>query len=307
MKKGVFLGFLLILVASFGWSQKDPSIPLKIGHEYRNEYKFEDALNWYKKVIEDFPKTLEAAEASLNRIVILETQIGALGSIIIDFGFLSVVKIEEAAKYRSLKFRLEALKESQELKSKHHSYQVKHARKGKELREEFWRFEKEYSQLLEKLPLPWIPEFKEKPLVPTIGSRDEARKILILGLAPSVDSENRIKYLINQYFVIFCLEGMALGGEDISPEILARWESGKYSAKINTLDFYYYLGTALYNANQFKTAFYVFQKVVSLTEKYPYNKLRYESQKKLKELEKWREVLKYLPKDAMPFVEPLEE
>jgi len=317
-RKSFLTAFLCLMVSGIALSQLpqgsgnqqaqqvDSSKPLKIAHQYRNDYNFEDALEWYEKVIKDFPGTQAAAEASLNKIAILHTQAAVNGRLSMDFLILTRAKLDEASNYRSTELRLEALSEAGKLKAKADNYSVKETQVGKKLREEFYRFEREYARFMEKLPIPWVPLPEGKPSI-AIVSEDNAQKILLLGLVPDLEFKTRIKYLNKIFFQAFCLQYMALGGETPTEGITLQWSSSKYRGRINKPGFYCWLGVELLNSCQYKAALKAFEKVIALTQNDPYNKLRYKSEKKKKELmDNWKEYLKAYPSEAHPFAEKLE-
>jgi len=311
MNRKVITGSLLILIfvfAAAGYTQQvDPSIPLKIAHQYRNDYEFEDALEWYEKVINDFPENQAAAEACLNKIVILYSQIQTHTILALNFAVLANVKLDEALNNASSKFMLEAQSEADKLKKKQNSYDVKAVRDGKKLREEYYRFEKDYARFIEKLPVPWLPRIGGGAYESTVNE-DDARRILTLGLVSTLESKSRIEGLMCSSFAGFCLAYMGFGGEAEYGSGIEQWSSGKYTGKINQEGFYYWLGVGLYNSLQFKAALLAFDRVLDLTADAPYSKLRYESEKKKQKLiSNWKEHLAITPAEAQEFVEKPEE
>ena len=310
MNRKVITGFLLILIfvfAAAGYAQQvDPSIPLKIAHQYRNDFKFDDALEWYEKVINDFPENQAAAEACLNRIAIFRSQSATYAILCLDFKRLALAKLNEESNYMSTDLSLKALSEAEKFKKKADSYSLKHVQTGKKLKEEYYRFEKDYARFIEKLPIPWIP-LKDEEILKV--NEDNTERILTLGLVPNLEFESRIKELTKQCFENFCLFFMGFGGEvEQGVEKMPQWRAGEFTGKINQAGFYYWLGVELHKSIQFKAALLAFDKVLNLTSDSPYNKLSYESETKKQELiSDWKKYLATIPAEAQEFVEKPEE
>ncbi len=308
---------LLVFIGFVEAQKNNPSVPMKIAHQYRNDYVFEAALEWYEKVIKNFPNTQAAAEACLNRIAIFNSQVGIYSTLTMDFAYLALAQFEKSSNYTSSKLKLEALSEAANLEKKKDSYIVKGAQTGEKLREEFYRFEREYAHFIEKLPIPWFP-FSEEEItlvvrdnIPLVVSRDNAEKILLLGQVSNLEFKSRIKGLMAIQFKIFCFVYMVLGGEfnalaDNEFAVIKQWGSGKYAGNINQSGFYFGLCIGLSNSYQFKSAFSALDKVLALTVNTPYSKLRYEAEKKKKNLiNTWEEHIVSLPPEAQEFVEKL--
>ena len=77
----------------------DPSVPFGIAEEYKSNYDFEEALEWYDRVIKDFPESLEAGNASLNRLGILKAECTWYLILSGDFRDLYFDQADEADRY----------------------------------------------------------------------------------------------------------------------------------------------------------------------------------------------------------------
>lgn len=266
----------------------DASVPMKLAEDYRNNYEFEDALIWYERVIQDFPGTIDAGNASLNKLAILQAESGWYTQVSSDFLDLRNARSDEADKYSYGGTIYKELKaKANELDKKQKKYSMKRFQKGKALREEFHRFQKDYSPILQKLSIPYIEMYTGE--MPPILYVEESNidSILALGNEKHLEYESRRKTVLTIAFSGFCLDYMVFNGENPTSDQLESYHQGKMKNDIKPLGFYFWLGVALTNAGQHKTACKAFKNAVdAASEETSYNKVVYESEKKIMQIEK---------------------
>lgn len=262
----------------------DPSVPVGIADGYRNKYDFERALEWYNRIIQDFPESLAAGNASINRLGILSAEGAWYNMLSADFFALYHEQYNEASRYSyGGAVRGELMLKANALKRKSAGYRVLGLKVGKALREEFYRFEKSYSSMMGELSIPLIPKYSgEKPSI-FIMEEEQRQKLLALGNEKHLEYESRRKYNANTSLLEFCVVYLSLGGElpVLSLERINAYYSGKLEPGIDASGLYYTLGINLINLYQYKAAFLAFRRTMQLSEDKPYSKLAYESSKRI--------------------------
>lgn len=273
---------LLTFIVSANAQENDPSMQMRIADEFKNDYNFEFALEWYEKVITDFPNTLYAGNATLNKLAILYSQISWYTKLSSEFLLLVNAQYSEASAYSC---RSSAWKKYKEFFEKKKNYERLKLQKGKDLREEFFRFEKNYASQINRLSIPHINEYKGRMPSVTSIKEEDIGKILVLGKDSSLEYESRRKYDLTFNFRVFSLQYMMLGGETPTKEDMSAYHNKEYSEdKINLIGFYYCLGLGLENSYQFKTACEAYKRVINLSKDELGNKLAYDAEKRIKNL-----------------------
>jgi len=280
MRMNIFRNFALILlpllISIVSTAQEDePAVLMKIADEFKNNYDFDYTLEWYEKVIKDFPDTLEAGNASLNKLVILYSQISWYTQLSSEFLQLADVQYNQASAYGC---RGSAWKKYKEFLEKKKKYEILRLQKGKALRKEFYRFQKDYAAKLNRLSIPQINKYSGR--VPSLAStkKEDIGKILVLGQEPHLDYESRKKHAFSLNFEIFSLQHMTLGSKSPAKEEVAAYHNKEYAErKIDTIGFYYCLGLGLENSYQFRSAHEVYKKVVNLADEC-HNKLAHDAE-----------------------------
>jgi len=277
------LVLLLTFIVSINAQEDGPSVPMKVADEFKNNYDFEYALEWYEQAIQNFSDTLEAGNASHNKLAILYSQISWYTRLSLEFLQLVNAQYDEASKYGC---RGTMWKKYGKFLEKKKKYEQLRLQKGKALKEEFLRFEGNYVSNIDRLSIPHINEYTGT--MPYLTSMEEANieRLLVLGKDSHLEYESRRKRDLTSHFVIFCLQYMTLGGELPTKEDKAVYHNQEYAErKIDIIGFYYCLGLGLENGYQFQSAHEVFAKVVKLAKDEPHNKLAYEAENRIKSLE----------------------
>lgn len=260
----------------------DPSVPFGIAEEYKSNYDFDKALEWYDRVIKDFPESLEAGNASLNRLVILDTESLWYATLSIDFLDLHNIQFNEATKYSyGGQVRAKLMLKADSLKKRSLKYLLLNLQWGKELREESYRFEKSYSSMMDKLSIPYMKKYSGETPPVIIMKESQKSQILLLGNENHLEYESRHKYRTNNMFTGGCIRYLILGGEGLTTENTFAYDNRELKTGINVVGFYYWLGLALLNAEQYKSAFLAYSKVIELSKDEPYSKLAYDATKRL--------------------------
>lgn len=241
---------------------------LKTAHKYRNGCHFEEALQYYEKVIEEYPNTKAAAEASLNRIVILASITETYDIIALDYLRLYTEFLP--------KFLISELKE---LKETSDNYTIAGAQIGEMLRKEMQRFEKSYIRYLEKIPIPYISD--TIPEVELLLNKDDIKEKIrakqVWDLKWKADSFFRIRMfnLMKSNFRDICLTYMGCGGDiDSAKKCEEKWRTGRFTGNINPAGFYYAVGVALCYGYQCKSALFSFDKAQELIADEPNSELQ---------------------------------
>lgn len=268
--------------------EKTVLVPMKIADDYKNNYNFDAALEWYEKVIQDFPDTLEAGNASLNKLAILHSQAVWYDRLSTDFKRLADAQSDRISMYDAIDtLRDKLTKKRIEFLEKEGQYRRLALQKGKFLREEFYRFEKNYASNLGRLSTPYINLYtdKEPPIV--FMKEEDIEELLLLGNDSYLEYESREKYSLFSSFWAFCFKHMILGGDSPTAENAKLYlHKKKYSErKINPIGFYFWLGIGLDNSYQYKAAYKCYMHVAELSKDEPYNKLAYEAKKAVEEIE----------------------
>jgi hypothetical protein len=270
----------LLILLSIGLAHAQ-TVPMKIADEYKNKYEFEDALQWYEKVIQDFPDTLEAGNAILNKLAILYSQISWYTQLSEEFLTLVNAQYDAASTYGC---RGTMWKKYGEFKEKKKTYERLRLQKGSVLKEELYRFENHYTSHFHHLSIPHINKYTGK--MPSLRPAEEIERLLVLGNESYLEYESRRKRHVASNFRLFCLQYLTLGGKQPTTEDIAAYHNQEYD-KIDSIGFYYCLGLGLENGYQFQSAYEFFATVVKLAEELPTqeNKLADEVEKRMKRLE----------------------
>jgi len=277
------LVLLLTFIVSINAQEDSPSVPMKVADEFKNNYDFDYALEWYEQAIQNFPDTLEAGNASLNKLAILYSQSNWYTRLSLEFLQLVNVQYDKASKYGC---RGTMWKKYGAFLEKKKTYERLRLQKGKALKEELYRFEKNYAAKIDRLSIPHINEYTAT--MSSLTSMEEANieRLLVLGKDSHLEYESRRKRDLTSNFGIFCLQYMTLGGELPTKEDTAAYHNKEYAEReIDFIGFYYCLGLGLENGYQFQSAHEVFAKVVKLAKDDTHNKLVYETENRIKSLE----------------------
>lgn len=286
MKRLLILSILILVLLSFvsfvNAQKNDLSVPMDIADEFKNDYDFEDALEWYEKVIQDFPDTIAAGNASLNKLVILSAQTLYYKQLNSGFVLLANAQHDIANEYSyGDSIWEEEMDKFNEFSEKCGKYVRLIFQKGGALREEFYRFEKKYASKLNKLSSPYINKYtgRKPPIV--VMKEDDVKEILALGKESYLEYESRKEFVFHTHFILFCLRML---GSESSKEIneSSYYDKEYMNHKIDPIGFYHWLGIVFQHSCQFKSAFKCFTKVIDLAKNEPYNKLAYEAEKGLK-------------------------
>lgn len=259
----------------------DSSVPMAIAEEYKNKYDFENALVWYERVIQDFPGTVAAGNACLNKLAILQAEGNWYLSLSLDFWNLKFAQMNDALRYsRNGPTGTKLRRECQVLAEKANEYRLLGLKKGKELREQFYHFERNYPSMLGKLSIPSIRESGKTPPIVVLEESEIAR-MLALGTEEHLEYESRRKFMLDMNFMFFCLGYMGLaGGERPNEHTILLYHDGVLEKTIDSSGLYCWLGISLANQGQQNAALSAFQKVIDLCKDDPYSKLGYEAEKR---------------------------
>lgn len=264
----------------------DPSVPMKIAEGYKNSYEFDKALDWYEKVIQDFPGSLAAGNAILSKLALTSAQTIWYTTLTTDFATLESVQRDEAREYMrdgSVYKKLNA--KADEFAAKRKKHLLLSIKTAKRLREDFYRFEKHYSSLLQDLTAPCIEAYTgpEPPIY--LMEEEDVEEILALNKAKYLEYESRHKLFLEGNLILFCVEYLGLERDAPMSNGELRFHcEHPINTKTKGINFYYWLGTILVNSGQHMAAYTAFTRVIDLAKDEPYSKLAYEAEQMTEEI-----------------------
>lgn len=230
--------------------QEKQSTPFKKAEEYHIKAKFEDARNWYSMVVNDFPETKEAAESSFRRFVIDFAEIKF--NLVEGGGELekAINYLEEAQNYYS-DFKYEILKKA--------NYHEKNAQKFRLLNIKIveGQFLNDFLNLKD-----YLKKDKDIDALKILDEVDKNKDSQMLDL-------DEVARIVNYNFCV---------GE-LSTE-----------KKVDDLKVRFIGGSILYgfSENTTEKGKKELEDIIKETENEPYNEVRYEVQKALKEEPRWK-------------------
>jgi len=261
---------LLALLSVIGCEKaqkNNPSTLMKVAEGYKNKYEFKDALVWYEKLIQAFPDTLEAGNASLNKLAILSAESNWYYVLVLNYMMLYKAQFDSGY---DPSIRKMLIRKSEYHRKKAHHLGLKYLQKSKALKEEFYRFEKDYSSMLNQLSSPHINMYTGDipPITPMEIETIDIQKMFAIGKDDSyLKSESLKKSSLENYLTIFCLKYTILGGTEPTKEDLASYYNKEYiKHKIDPIGFYYWLGKCLMFGYQCKSAVKAFTTVINLAQ-----------------------------------------